>query len=98
MPIYLNNMENEMKMVSNGIKNLTKQVESISGKLTPPPTGIKVVLLPLSTEKDKASTSDSKMPKLEDDPLPLAIKKTELASPPMKKHDKCLAKGEEILK
>lgn len=91
VPICINNMENEMKMVFNALKNLTKQVESISGKLTPTPASIKVVLPLPSTGKDKVSASDSKMPMLEDNPLPLAIRKTKLVRVPMTEHDQRLA-------
>ncbi|KAI6680475.1 hypothetical protein NL676_034356 [Syzygium grande] len=96
--VRLNTMEEEMKLVLNAIQNLTKQVESIHGKLTPIPAAVEVVLLPPSTEKDKASASDSKMPPLEDDPLPLAVRKPESEVSPVTKHDKRLVKFEEMLK
>ncbi|KAI6677522.1 hypothetical protein NL676_038318 [Syzygium grande] len=91
-------MEDEMKLVLNAIQNLTKQVESIQGKLTPTPAAIEVVLAPPSTGKDKAYASDSKMPPLKDNLLSLAVRKPELEAVPMTKHDKRLAKVEEMLK
>ena len=94
----LDNMENEMNMVFNALENLTKQIESINGKLTPTPAAIEVMLPPPSTGKDKASASDSKMSLLEDDQLSLTVRKTELESVSMTKHDKRLAKVEEMLK
>ena len=98
--VRLDNMENEMNMVFNTLENLTKQIEFISGKLTPTPApaAIEVVLPQPSTRKDKASASDSQMPMLEDDPLPLAVMKTELENAPVTEHDKRLTKVEEMLK
>ena len=57
--VRLNNMESKMKMVFNALENITKQIESINGKLTPTPVAIEVMLPPLSTGKDKTSASDS---------------------------------------
>ena len=96
--VRLDNIESEMKMVFNILENITKQIESINGKFTPTPAAIEVMLPPLSIGKDKTAASDSKMPILEDDPLPLAVGKAEPESTPMTEHDKCLAKVEGMLK
>ena len=96
--VRLDNMQNEMKMVFHALENLTKQIESINGKLAPTPAAIEVMLPLPSTGKDKVSASDSKMLLLEDNLFPLAVRKAEPESVPMTEHGKRLAKVEEMLK
>ena len=92
------NIKSEVKMVFNAIENLTKQMESIHGKLTPTPASIEVILSQPSASNDQAIANDGKMPMLEDDLLPLAIRKAELVSTPITEHDKRFAKVEKMLK
>lgn len=62
------------------------------------PASIQMMLLPPSIGNDQVTISNDKMPMLEDDPLPLAIKKAEIISALMIENDKRLAKVEEMLK
>lgn len=88
----------EMKQVFNVLQQLSKQMDSIQGKLTPAPTSIEVLLPQSSTRGDQGGDTDDNMPELEDDPHPTMTEKARPDSLSKTEHEKRLEKLEEKLK
>ncbi|KAL3753154.1 hypothetical protein ACJRO7_000539 [Eucalyptus globulus] len=98
VPSPIEIMENEMKQVFNVLQQLSKQIDSIQGKLAPAPASIEVLLPQSSIRGDQGRDTDDNMPELEDDTHQIIVEKVKPNCLSKTKHDKCLEKLEEKLK
>jgi len=98
VPSRVEIMEKEMKQVFNVLQQLSKQIDSIQGKLAPTPASIEVVLPQSSTRGEQGKETDDSMPELEDDAHQIIVEKVKPNISSKTEHDKRLEKLEERLK
>ncbi|KAL3750215.1 hypothetical protein ACJRO7_011236, partial [Eucalyptus globulus] len=84
--------------VFNVLQQLSKQIDSIQGKLAPALASIEVLLPQSSTRGDQGRDIDDNMPELEDDAHQIVVEKAKPNSLSKTEHDKCFEKLEERLK